>query len=95
MKRIKRPPTFANSGIAMTNEFTISCNFLRRFAILRILAILKDLMIVVAKPMSTLNITSTAIPVAADITIEKSNTFQPFEKYAAFKAMIFIKNSIV
>ena len=55
----------------------------------------KDLIIVVAKPISTWKIISKAIPAAADTTIEKSNTFHPFSKYAAFKAIILIKNSIV
>lgn len=77
MKSIKIQPTFASSGNDKINVSMIFFNSGRIFTIFIILAILKDLIIVVAKPISTWNKYFKAIPTKADTTIRKSNTFQP------------------
>ena len=77
MKRVSKPPTFANSGMEIMNVCRICYKPGNLPIILMILEILKALITVVTGPISIEKTSSAMIPDHAEKTIMKSKTFHP------------------
>jgi hypothetical protein len=93
ISKIRSPPTFTNAGKVTKNVSNIALRPFYFLNSLKILAILRVLIIVIAGPPLQLAtfVKTTLIPEINKI--EKSNTFHPFLKYLKPYPVIFIKAS--